>query len=241
MEIVLTGVNGSPRKGATSYVIQEALKAAEEIPGVRTQCIDVRKLRISPCIHCNACRKVTGPPSCPAFKDDMEEIYPMWSASDAFLVASPVYHMTITGSLAVFLHRLRPLRDFQEGRCSRHVAGGIAVGGMRNGGVETTLQTINNHFLSLGSMITSGGFFAYNGGTVWSNDQKEKGAAADEIGMETVRVLARKIAAMALVVKAGWEQRPHGLEPWHLMGMNTEEQLQARFSGFVSRKTQDQA
>lgn len=236
MEVLLTGVNGSPRKGATSYVIAEALKAAEEIPGVRTQLIEVRKLKISPCIHCNVCRKVEGAPSCPTFKDDMEAVYPMWSASDAFLVASPVYHMTMTGSLAVFLHRLRPLKDFQQGRCSQQVAGGIAVGGMRNGGVETTLQTITNHFLSMGSIVTSGGFFAYNGGTVWSNDQKAKGAEADEIGMETVKIVARKVAAVSVVLKTGWEKRPKGLEPWHMMGMATEEQLNARFSGFVSRK-----
>lgn len=240
MEITLTGVNGSPRKGATAYVIEEALKAAEEIPGVKTQLINVRDLKISPCIHCNACRNVKGDPSCPVFKDDMEKIYPMWSASDAFLVASPVYHMTMTGSLSVFLHRLRPLRDFQEGRCAQQVAGGIAVGGMRNGGVETTLQTITNHFLSMGSVISSGGFFAYNGGSVWSNDQKAKGAEADTVGMETVRIVARKIATLAVLMKTGWENRPAGIEPWHMMGMATKDQLDAKFGAFVSRKPSEQ-
>ena len=108
MEITLTGICGSPRKASTAYVIREALKAAEEVPGVKTQLIELRGKKINPCIHCNACRK-QDEPGCPTFDDDMAEILPLWSQSDAYLIASPVYSMNITGPPGLLSQPVAPL------------------------------------------------------------------------------------------------------------------------------------
>ena len=38
----ILGICGSPRKGATEYAVREALKSAEEIPGITTEFWSVR-------------------------------------------------------------------------------------------------------------------------------------------------------------------------------------------------------
>ena len=48
------GICGSPRDGATEFLLKNALKDLES-ESIETQFITVRDKDISPCTHCNEC------------------------------------------------------------------------------------------------------------------------------------------------------------------------------------------
>jgi multimeric flavodoxin WrbA len=51
--ILFFGVSGSPREGATAYVVKEALRYAREKFNVRTEYFSVRGKNINFCRHCD--------------------------------------------------------------------------------------------------------------------------------------------------------------------------------------------
>ncbi|HHU31282.1 MAG TPA: flavodoxin family protein [Clostridia bacterium] len=235
-EVKIMGVSGSPQKGATQFSVREALEAAAEIPGVSVDFIDLKGKKINFCIHCNRCVK-NGLLYCPTHKDDLtEEIYQRYLQADGFIIGSPVYQMTLTGQLQTFFNRLRPIAAlFSKGHWATKVGGAIAVGGTRHGGQETTLAAINNYFLCTGMVNVSGGIFAYNGGAVWSQNRKEEGANDDAVGMGTVRVLGRRVAYVAKLLKAGAECFGQSIDPSLLTGVLPEEDTEERKEKFLGK------
>ena len=81
-EKLILGISGSPRKGAnTDILLAEAMKAAEETAGIRTETIYLRDYEIHNCKGCFACcrepgKKDGGAHACAMFRDGMDEIYP---------------------------------------------------------------------------------------------------------------------------------------------------------------------
>ncbi|QGP90804.1 NADPH-dependent FMN reductase [Neomoorella glycerini] len=199
MVLKLLGLCGSPRKGATEYVLQEALREAATLPGIESELITLRGKRIQPCTGCNYCK--SHKTRCHV-KDDMQELFDTFIAADAFLVASPVYVMGPTPQLAAFFSRLRPIHHVFPGALRNKAGGAIAVGGTRNGGQEVTVNIIINYLLTRGLVVVGGEIGGYAGGKVWSRDRIE-GVGEDAIGMETVRGLARRVAEVALLLQAG--------------------------------------
>ncbi|MHB9059369.1 MAG: flavodoxin family protein [Bacillota bacterium] len=202
--VKILGVSGSPRKSNTEYIVQEALRAAAEIPGVATEFIALRGKRINHCLHCDRCirKEVLW---CPAHEDDdMKEIYPKIAEADGFILGSPVYQMNMSAQMLTFLNRLRPLWPLiKAGHLKTRVGGAVAVGGTRHGGQEKALQAINNFYMCFGIIPVSGGPWAYNGGAVWSQDKKAQGAAEDEVGLATVHALGRRVGEVTSLIAAG--------------------------------------
>lgn len=235
MEVKILGVSGSPRKGATRYVVQEALRAAGEIPGVETEFIDLRGKEIHYCIHCNRCIKEQTD-YCPPFKDDMYPLYEKLLQADGFIFGSPVYQMSPTALIQAFMNRFRPLgRYISKGHWATRVGGAIAIGGTRHGGQETTLESINNFFFCNGMTVVSGGIFAYNGGSVWSNDKKEEGAKEDEVGLSTARVVGRRVAVTAKILKTGLINLSNSIETAQLAGLRDQQELEDKVNKFRHR------
>jgi multimeric flavodoxin WrbA len=235
MQVKILGVSGSPRKGATQYVVQKALEAASEISAVETEFIDLRGKNIHYCIHCNRCIKEKVD-YCPPFRDDMHPLYEKLLQADGLIFGSPVYQMSPTALIQAFMNRFRPLgRYISKGYWASRVGGAIAVGGTRHGGQETTLESINNFFLCNGMVVVSGGIFAYNGGSIWSNDRKEAGAKEDELGLETAKVIGRRVAVTAMLLKAGLANLPMHIEPAQMAGLKDQEELEARVYKFRHR------
>ncbi len=72
----------------------------------------------------------------------MRGYYEVIFHSDGFILGSPVYQMSVTAQMQAFINRLRPLgHNITKGHWATKVGGAIAVGGMRNGGQETTLES----------------------------------------------------------------------------------------------------
>lgn len=203
--VKILGVSGSPRKAATEYALKQALEAAEEVPGVTTEFISLGGKKINFCIHCDRCIK-EGAISCVIHKDDMSNLYQPFYDADGYIFASPVYDMGITGQLATYFNRFRPVYTLlkQNPRYfSSKVGGAIAVGGTRNGGQECTLNNILGFYYTNGILAVSGGMGVYHGACVWSQDRKAQGAEEDLMGIKNVRFIGKRVAETAVMVKAG--------------------------------------
>jgi multimeric flavodoxin WrbA len=77
--VKIIGIVGSPRtEGNTSYLVETALKSAEEA-GANTEIINLGSANLEPCVACDIC-KATG--EC-AIYDDMPDIIEKLIGADA--------------------------------------------------------------------------------------------------------------------------------------------------------------
>jgi multimeric flavodoxin WrbA len=122
------------------------------------------------------------------------------------VIATPVYNMNISWKLLTFFNRFRPLHKvFPPDVLSYKAGGAIAVGGTRQGGQATAIQAIHEFFFCRQILVVGGGKGAYSGGTVWSRDDLENGTKLDDIGLETARSVAIRVAHAAKMIRAGQE------------------------------------
>ncbi|MDF1534004.1 MAG: flavodoxin family protein, partial [Methanosarcinaceae archaeon] len=98
VSIKLLGISGSPRKKATDFVVNEALRFAKENFSVETDYFSASGKTLNFCIHCDYCvRKKEG---C-VHKDDMIELYEKMIWADAWIIGTPVYQGTLSGQTKV--------------------------------------------------------------------------------------------------------------------------------------------
>jgi multimeric flavodoxin WrbA len=204
--IKLLGLSGSPRDGATAFVVRQALSYAASLGDVETEFISLKGKKIEFCIHCDYC--VRTKQGC-VFKDDVSELYPSLETADAWLLATPVYQGTLSGQLKAVLDRCRAVVA-RNPQVLKHKAGAaIAVGGDRSGGQEPAILTIHTFYLVNQMIPVGGGAFGANlGGTVWSQDQGAEGAEADQVGMKTARRTVKHLVEIARLLK-GQTEPPH--------------------------------
>ena len=228
--IQILGISASPRQGGTEAAVQKALDSAAEFPGVQTEFISLRGKDIRHCVHCNRCMKVDTY-HCPQFEDDMEEIYPRIMDADAYIFGSPVYQMNPSAQLFSFFNRLRPLGKLtSKGGWGAKVAGSVVVGGTRNGGQDTALESLNNLLFSTGMIVVSGGVYAYNGGSAWVTTESRHVMEDDQIGAMTVKVLGRRVAVVASLIREG---RKHcDFEGFNIAGFLSEQEARDRVALF---------
>lgn len=189
----ILGISGSPRNGNTSFLVKEALKAAEE-EGVETEFISLMDKELNPCLACDIC-KTEG--EC-VINDDINDILNKMEESDGIIIGSPVYFGGVSSQVKMLIDRSRPLRrGFKLGN---KIGGAISVGASRNGGQETTIRQIHD-FMLIHSMVVVGddGPTAHYGGTGVGggvDDCKE-----DEHGINTSRNLGKKMAKLIKMIK----------------------------------------
>jgi multimeric flavodoxin WrbA len=186
---MIVGICGSPRKGATEFILTEALTMLKE-KSLETNLFTVRGKKIGFCTHCDYClkNKVCN------VKDDMFEVYDLFGKATGIILATPVYNGGISAQLKTVMDRCRAVLaadpDFFRGK----IGMGIAVGGDRVGGQELALQQIHTFFILNGAIPVSGGFFGANlGATFWSKDTL-KDAQQDEEGFRSLRKTVKRFA-----------------------------------------------
>ena len=201
MKTKIIGLCCSPRKAATEYVTEEALKAAAAFdPRIEVEMVTLRGKKIEPCNACGYCRENK---SWCCKKDDMQEVLEKIIDASGVLVVSPVYVMSATPQLHAFASRMRPVMHCYPGLLRNKFFSAIAVGGTRNGGQESTVTDIINLFGTRTMNVVTNETGGYTGGKVWSQDRGPEGAAEDEIGMATARNLAAKLAEVCLTYDLG--------------------------------------
>ena len=208
--VKILGISGSPRKGNTLELVEEALKLASEVSEVECKLITLRG-KISPCIDCDKC-PVDPPRKYCAISDKMDEIYPLLIEADGIIIGSPVYYGTVNAQVKAFMDRCRPL--IRAGMLLRYKVGGaIAVGGCRHAGQEKTISTIIDYYILVGifpvGLITTLQVGAT--GVAWRKGKiKEDSWFAEIVNkkitpFDEARELGKTVAVMSKVMKAGLE------------------------------------
>ncbi|NMC30875.1 MAG: flavodoxin family protein [Veillonellaceae bacterium] len=202
--IKVLGVCGSPRKGATEYMIRQALDSIADITNLSVDLISVQGKRIAPCSGCNYCKK--NQTWC-VIQDDMPELLEKFMAADAFVIGSPVYVYSVTPQLLAFFSRMRPLFHVFPGKLRNKFGVALATGGTRNGGQEMAVNTIVNLMLAREINVVSNEVGGYAGAMLWSRDRMAEGAREDENALLMAQKLVRKLAEVALTYDAGKKAR----------------------------------
>ena len=96
----ILAIHGSPRKGNTEILLNEAIKNCEKTIHEIT-IINPCYLNISGCTACDEC-KDTG--QC-IIRDDMERVYPLLRDSDRIIIASPIFFFGIPGQFKLIIDR----------------------------------------------------------------------------------------------------------------------------------------
>jgi len=192
----IVGICCSPRKGRATFKAMEiCLTAAREVDeSITAEIIELAGRRIDPCVACNICTKdlICG------IDDDFGELIPVLADKDvaAVVIGTPVYFGSMTAQCKAFLDRCVVFR--RNGWLLRDkIAGVLAVGGVRHGGQELTLQMVRaammcHDMICVGDGRPTGHFGAalYSGG--------ENGIETDADGLETARNLGRRVAEVSL-------------------------------------------
>ena len=180
----ILGICGSPHPdGNTAYALRHALQVIEG-EGIGTTYLSLADYEIRPCKGCFACREGT----C-VQEDDMTEIADAIYHCDGLILASPVYMGLVTGQLKVMMDRTVLFRTGGRFDLSGKVGGGIACGGFRNGGQELTLQAMHTFFLQQDMYaVADGPGFSHSGAAIVGR------AETDQVGLQTVENLARRVA-----------------------------------------------
>ncbi|MBN2313667.1 MAG: flavodoxin family protein [Sedimentisphaerales bacterium] len=194
----IIGINCSPRKGQTTQKSLEAcLEAArEESSQIRTDIIELAGLDIRGCLACGYCRKQL---QCKQ-EDDFNSLISAINDKElaGIVIGTPVYLGSMAAQCKAFLDRSVMFR--RNGFLFRNKVGGVlAVGGVRNGGQELTIQAVQAAMLCHDMICVSDGMnTAHFGAALWSGGPG--GIDSDEIGLETARNLGRRLAQVAVKV-----------------------------------------
>jgi len=197
--VKIFGVSGSPRKGSTDYIVNEALKYLKEKYGAETRYFPARGKHLNFCIHCDYCiRERNG---C-IHKDDMPKFYNGLEWADGIIIGTPVYQGNLSAQTKTMLDRCRAVVAKDPDILRNKVGAALAVGGDRIGGQEIAIQSIH-HFYIISEMIPVGGgsFGANLGGTFWSQDRMAEGASEDEEGLRSMRKTMNRMMKMLGVVR----------------------------------------
>jgi multimeric flavodoxin WrbA len=96
------GICGSPRHGGnTEYAVQYTLDRLAE-QGIEGELIRLCEHKVS---HCTACYQCVQKKKC-VIEDDLEMIFQKIEAADGLIMASPVYHASVTPLLKCLMDRL---------------------------------------------------------------------------------------------------------------------------------------
>jgi len=194
----IIGINCSPRKGQTTQKsLEVCLKAIHnESDDIETDIIELADFDIRGCLGCGYCKKQL---KCKQ-EDDFNSLIPVLSNEKVagIIIATPVYLGTMTSQCKAFLDRTVVLA--RNGSLLHNKIGGVlAVGGVRNGGQELTIQAVQAAMFCHDMVCVGGGTkAAHFGAAVVSNEQQ--GIEYDEIGLETARDIGRRVAGLAILL-----------------------------------------
>ncbi len=195
----ILGICCSPRKGqATFQAMKTCLEAAQgQDAGITTKLVELAGMDIRPCQACGACKSRL---AC-SIEDEFATLIPSLSDPDVagMIIGTPVYFGSMTAQCKAFIDRCAMFR--RNGWVFRNRVGGVlAVGGVRNGGQELTIQAVQAALLCHDMICVSDGQpTAHFGATVFSG--VDGGVDHDDFGRQTTCGLGIRVAQVALMLK----------------------------------------
>ena len=186
----MVAINGSPRKNGNTALLLDAVRQEVEAAGVEFQVFQPGP-NVHPCMACYNCLD-TGSLRCVRKDDGVNDIIAACIEADGILLASPVYHAGIAGSMKCVLDRLMLAAGCGVNQL-HHKVGGALCTLRRSGGMETYQQLLGTMDAMEMIVVTADYWGAVHGA--------EKGEAArDTEGMDVAAQLGRNMAWMVKVL-----------------------------------------
>jgi multimeric flavodoxin WrbA len=193
-KLKIIGVACSPRQGkTTAAAVKVCLEAAQAVAPERieVELIDLAGLRIP-------AQVAVGLPLEPGERDDFPKVADKLGETHVagIIIGSPVYFCNMSALCKAFLDRCFSFRAKKFGLANK-VAGVVAVGGVRNGGQEMTIQSIQAALMCQEMLVVGDGRpTAHTGATLWNSGKDD--ISEDEFGLSTAKNLGRRVAEVAL-------------------------------------------
>ena len=215
--IKILGICASPRKrGNSHFLLEVALESARDIAPdkVETELYSTSGKLYKHCDSCDQCHQKLG--HCRQTDDDFGELRDKWIEADAIVYSIPVYHMGVPGNFKNFLDRVG--NSVVEGFTSKpwKVMGTIAQGSGMATGQESVMMYMTGHAVMMGCIPVGGDWpSAYVGAAGWTRVKTEKSALRQlhaegepdtKFTVDSIKVLAKNIVHMAMVIKVGGMQ-----------------------------------
>lgn len=134
----ILAILGSPRKGNSHIILNEALNALNQF-NHKITLLRVCDLNISGCSACDGCKE-TG--EC-IIDDDMSKIYPLFRDADRLIIASPIFFFGIPAQFKLLIDRCQSLwyekyilKKTYQSRKRKAII--MLVGGMKKGEIGIT-------------------------------------------------------------------------------------------------------
>lgn len=218
MKIKVLGISASPRKGNSLFLLNTAVKSAlKENPKYsESEIYTFIGKKMSPCLHCNAC-KIKG--EC-IIEDDFQDLQNKWISADIIIYSVPVYHMGIPGQLKCFIDRLgqSTIQKYKkEGGYGNpkflKVIGVISQGMHLFSGQEHATTELINHALIMGSLPVTGDLWeSYIGALGWTENRGEKdsiellqneGSFDVHSTINACKTIGKRCMQMAIILRSG--------------------------------------
>ncbi|MBI4596695.1 MAG: flavodoxin family protein [Candidatus Tectomicrobia bacterium] len=226
MEVRILGIAAPHRPGRRNTVVmlEEALRAAETVSGVKTELINIWGKKINFCTGCDACMgrgKAWGKGEvreelfgC-TIKDDMQELLSIFLSRelDGVIFATPVHILGMSSRLKTFIDRLRPV--VHQGTLRWAVGAVLSVAYLPIGGQESS--NIDVYMALRGLGVISAGFAwggvgvsgpAVGGPAPWDDHHPRFDVQNDKWGISTAHWTGRNVAEIAKIVKLGRQAMP---------------------------------
>ncbi|MCD6174369.1 MAG: flavodoxin family protein [Planctomycetes bacterium] len=194
----IIGINCSPRKDQTTQKgLEICLEAVnKESNEIKTEIVELADLSVNGCLGCGYCRNH---PECKQ-NDDFNSLIPVLSDEEVagIIIGTPVYLGMMTSQCKAFLDRTVVLS--RNGSLLHNKVGAVlAVGGVRNGGQELTIQAVQAAMFCHDMVCVSGSTRAAHFGAALVSDE-QKGIECDEIGIETAKDMGYRVANLAMLL-----------------------------------------
>ena len=195
-------INGSPRKkGNTATALAEVAAQLEKL-GIESEILWIGAKPVRGCVACNSCRRHPGACAydddvCNGFSEKMKD-------ADALIVGSPVYYGQPNGALLAVIQRM-----FYSNGAALRGKPAAAVAVCRRGGADCAFQTLNMPFMMMNMPVVTSQYW----NIVYGMTPGE--AALDTEGMQTMRTLAKNMAAV--LQATGGKPTPGNDEPGAMM------------------------
>jgi len=179
---------GSPRKKGNSTTLAQQITKGAESAGAKVETIYLNGLNIKPCQGCYACKKKDSK-GC-VVDDDMQSLYPKMIASDAWVIATPVYWFNMTAQTKIFMDRCFGLFDAGftvNPLYKKKIAIAMSYGDSDpfNSGCVNALRSFQDAFRYVGAKIV---------GMVYGSAEEPGEIASNTELLEQAEALGKKLA-----------------------------------------------
>ena len=186
----VVAINGSPRKGGNCAQMLEVLGGVLAQEGIEFE-VCQPGAKVHPCMACYHCLN-NNTLRCVQADDGVNEIIEKCIAADAIVLASPVYHGSIAGSMKCVMDRIM-LAACCGVNQFHHKVGAALCTLRRSGGMETYQQLLGLMDAMEMVLVTSDYWNAVHGAEIGECKQ-------DIEGVEVIEKLGRNIAWMLKVI-----------------------------------------